>query len=136
MEKNKEVNILTEEDIKPENIKVSITIRIAGDLLDMYKAEADRLGIGYQTLMQMKLKEAIESKSLETRIAALEDVVRPEPKRAKEQTIFYDKVNVNDRVRNPRSAASAAKAESIKGRIVMEKKSGRMMAGKKKHSGR
>lgn len=65
--------VLTDEDLKPENVKVNITIRISGDVLDAYRAEAERLGIGYQTLMHMKLKEAISGgSSLEARIQALE----------------------------------------------------------------
>jgi uncharacterized protein (DUF4415 family) len=64
-------DILTDEDLKPENIKANITIRISGDVLDAYRTEAKRLGIGYQTLMQMKLKEGLE-RQLERRIEALE----------------------------------------------------------------
>ena len=64
-------NILTDEDMKPQNAKWNITIRMSGDLLDAYRAEAARLGIGYQTLMQMKLREAIAN-PLEKRVEAIE----------------------------------------------------------------
>jgi uncharacterized protein (DUF4415 family) len=77
--KSKKINrikdMFTEDDFKPENVKANITIRMPLDLLDLYRAEAKRLGIGYQTLMQMKLRESISSKPLEDRIANLEKVI-------------------------------------------------------------
>ena len=57
--------------MKLENVKANITIRISGDLLNAYRAEAAKLGIGYQTLMQMKLKEGLEH-SLEKRLEIIE----------------------------------------------------------------
>jgi predicted DNA binding CopG/RHH family protein len=72
MKKNREPkSFLNDEDMKPENIKANITIRISGDLLNAYRAEATKLGIGYQTLMQIKLKEGLEH-SLEKRLEKLE----------------------------------------------------------------
>lgn len=72
MKKNKESkSFLSDEDMKLENVKANITIRISGDLLDSYRAEANKLGIGYQTLMQMKLKEGLEH-SLEKRLEIIE----------------------------------------------------------------
>lgn len=71
MKKTKAKNHLTDEDLKPENAKWNITIRLAGDLLDAYRAEAAKLGIGYQTLMQMKLREGIQN-PLEKRVEAIE----------------------------------------------------------------
>ena len=67
--------LLTDEDMKPENVKANITIRMSGDLLDAYRKEAARLGIGYQTLMQIKLREAIAN-PLEKRIEKLEKVIK------------------------------------------------------------
>ncbi|MGE0631425.1 MAG: hypothetical protein AB7H48_12945 [Parachlamydiales bacterium] len=76
MKKNKESkNLLTDEDMKPENIKANITIRISGELLNAYRAEAEKLGIGYQTLMQIKLKEGLE-KSIEKRLEKLERAMK------------------------------------------------------------
>jgi predicted DNA binding CopG/RHH family protein len=76
MKKSKEPkSLLTDKDMKPENIKANITIRISGDLLDAYRAQAAKLGIGYQTLMQMKLKEGLEH-SLEKRLEKLEKAVK------------------------------------------------------------
>lgn len=76
MKKNKEAkSLLTDEDMKPENIKVNITIRVSGELLNTYRAEAEKLGIGYQTLMQIKLKEGLEN-SLEKRLERLEKAMK------------------------------------------------------------
>ena len=63
--------LLNDENMKPENIKANITIRISGDLLDAYRAESAKLGIGYQTLMQIKLREALDN-SLAKRVEAIE----------------------------------------------------------------
>lgn len=67
----KKESILTEEDFRPENVKVRINMFVSEDLLQTYRDEAQRLGIGYQTLMQIKLKEAMDN-SLEKRIEAIE----------------------------------------------------------------
>ena len=64
-------NILSEEDFKSENVKVRINMFVSQDLLETYREAAGKLGIGYQTLMQIKLKEAIDH-SLEKRIEAIE----------------------------------------------------------------
>ena len=44
---------------------------VSGDLLETYRDAAKKLGIGYQTLMQIKLKEAMDH-SLEKRLEAIE----------------------------------------------------------------
>jgi len=76
MKKNKEPKShLTDDDMKPENIKANITIRISGELLNTYRAEAEKLGIGYQTLMQIKLKEGLEN-TLEKRLEKLEKAMK------------------------------------------------------------
>ena len=76
MKKSKDSkSFLTDEDMKPENIKANITIRISGDLLNAYRAEAAKLGIGYQTLMQIKLKEGLEH-SLEKRLEKIEKALK------------------------------------------------------------
>lgn len=71
MRKAKDKNVLTEEDLKLENIRMRISMMMPLDLIDSYKAEAEKLGIGYQTLMQLKLREALGN-PLEKRIEALE----------------------------------------------------------------
>ena len=76
MKKNKEQkSFLTDEDMKPENIKANITIRVSGELLNAYRAEAEKLGIGYQTLMQIKLKEGLGN-SIEKRLEKLEKAMK------------------------------------------------------------
>ena len=67
---------ITNEDMRPENIKVTISIRMPADLLDAYRSRARKMGIGYQTLMQMKLREALESDRLDARVTALEAKLR------------------------------------------------------------
>lgn len=71
MRKTKAKNLLSEEDLKPENVRMRISMMMPLDLIDAYKSEAEKLGIGYQTLMQLKLREAL-SNPLEKRIEALE----------------------------------------------------------------
>ena len=66
---------LSAEDFKPENVKANITIRISADLLGAYRAEAARLGIGYQTLMQLKLREALGN-PLEKRLEKVERALK------------------------------------------------------------
>jgi predicted DNA binding CopG/RHH family protein len=68
--RNKE-DILTDEDFKSENVKIRISMFIPLSLQEAYKSEAAKLGIGYQTLMQMKLKEALDN-SFERRLAEVE----------------------------------------------------------------
>ena len=67
---------ITNEDMRPENIKVTISIRLPADLLDAYRSRARKMGIGYQTLMQMKLREALENDRLDARVTALEAKLR------------------------------------------------------------
>jgi len=76
MKKAKELKShLSDEDMRPENIKANITIRVSGELLNAYRTEAAKLGIGYQTLMQIKLKEGLEH-SLEKRLEKLEKAMK------------------------------------------------------------
>jgi len=90
---------LTAEDLEPKNVKVRISMWMAGDVLDAYKAKALEQGLGYQTLMQQTLRNAIEGgghpvllpahlqeefKALQERVAKLERRLdsRKEKKRA------------------------------------------------------
>jgi predicted DNA binding CopG/RHH family protein len=56
-----EIDDLTADDFRDENVKVRISMFVPVSLQKAYKEEALDLGIGYQTLMQMKLKEALEN---------------------------------------------------------------------------
>jgi len=67
---------LTDDDMRPENIKVTISIRMPADVLDAYRTRAKKLGIGYQTLMQMKLREGLEKDGLDARLSAVEAKLR------------------------------------------------------------
>ncbi len=46
-------------DPKEAKVKVSKTVRLDGDLIQWLVAEAERTGIPYQTLMNAKLREAM-----------------------------------------------------------------------------
>ena len=63
--------MITEDDIKSENAKIRISMFIPISLQDAYKAEAAKLGVGYQTLMQIKLREALDN-PIEDRLARVE----------------------------------------------------------------
>lgn len=63
---------LTEEDLKPENVRIRISMLIPEDLLDAYREEAAKRGIGYQTLMQIKLREGLERSNIESRLSKIE----------------------------------------------------------------
>lgn len=67
---------LTDDDLRPENIKITISMRMPADVLDAYRERAKKLGIGYQTLMQMTLREGLEKERLEARVNALEAKLR------------------------------------------------------------
>lgn len=54
---------INDDDVKPENIRVTISMRIPGDLLNAYRERAERLGVPYQTLMQMKLRDGLANDS-------------------------------------------------------------------------
>ncbi len=76
MKKSKDLKSrLIDEDIRSENVKANITIRISGELLNAYRKEAEKLGIGYQTLMQIKLKEGLEN-SIEKRLEKVEKALK------------------------------------------------------------
>jgi hypothetical protein len=78
-------NLITDDDVKPENVRVTISMRLPGDLLHAYRDRAERLGIPYQTLMQMKLREGLERDSLDARVAALESALRKPPAKKKKR---------------------------------------------------
>ena len=76
MEKKKKRAKLSDEDMKPENISSNITIRMNLDLLNSYKEWGEELGIGYQTLIKMKLTEALKGKNIEERLSLLEAKIK------------------------------------------------------------
>ena len=56
----------------PKTAKVQTSIRIDLEVMEWAQAEASKLGIGYQTYLNMKLKEAMEKPSIEARVEVLE----------------------------------------------------------------
>jgi hypothetical protein len=73
--KRSETDILSEEDFHPDNVKIRISMFIPLSLQDAYRAEAEKLGIGYQTLMQIKLKEGLGKSPIEVRVERLEKAI-------------------------------------------------------------
>jgi uncharacterized protein (DUF4415 family) len=56
--------------------KVRVTMMVDLDVVDAFRAEANKRHIGYQTLMNQKLRESISGEdSLEQRLKALEKIV-------------------------------------------------------------
>lgn len=62
------------EEFHPKNVKVRISIMIDEDILLAFKAAADDRSIGYQTLMNQKLRDCMGDigRSIEDRLSALE----------------------------------------------------------------
>jgi len=58
--------------LNPKTTKVQTSIRIDGDVMMWAQKEADRLGVGYQTFLNMKLRESMEKPDLEARVEAIE----------------------------------------------------------------
>ncbi len=74
--KNKTVK-LPPETWDPRNQKVRISIWIDGDVMGAYRAAAEKRKMGYQTLMNETLREAMPGleKTLADRVAELERAV-------------------------------------------------------------
>ena len=65
-------DILTKEDLKDENITERVNMAISHAIVKEYRKRAKGLGIGYQTLMKIKLKEALDAETLESRLENIE----------------------------------------------------------------
>ncbi len=52
--------------------KVQTSMRLDVEVMEWAQASAEKLGIGYQTFLNMKLKEAMEKPSIEDRVEFLE----------------------------------------------------------------
>ena len=59
----------------PKLAKVQTSIRLDGDIMSWAQTEAHELGLGYQTFINMKLREAMEKPSISDRLEAIEKVV-------------------------------------------------------------
>ena len=55
-------DIISVEDLDPKNVKVKISTFISEDVLHWLRADADRLGVGYQTLLNNRLRECMDGK--------------------------------------------------------------------------
>lgn len=70
----KNADILTDDDLKHENIKIRISMMIRLDLLEEIKKQADDCGKKYQTFLQELLADRFLNKKapLEKRVLKLE----------------------------------------------------------------
>lgn len=68
---------IPEEAFFPRNVKVRVTMMVDGDIVQAFRDAAAKRGIGYQTLMNEKLRESLDGldKTLADRVAVLEQVV-------------------------------------------------------------
>jgi uncharacterized protein (DUF4415 family) len=59
----------------PKTTKVQTSIRLDGDVMAWAQTEAHGLGLGYQTYINMKLRELMEKPSVSERLEAVEKAV-------------------------------------------------------------
>lgn len=57
-------------------VKVSTSIRLDLEVISWFKLEADRQGIGYQTLINSALIQHVKNGSLENRLEAIEKALK------------------------------------------------------------
>ncbi len=58
--------------VDPKTTKIQTSIRLDGDIMMWAQAEAKELGFGYQTFLNMKLREIMEKPSVLERLEAIE----------------------------------------------------------------
>lgn len=58
--------------VDPKTAKVQTSIRMDFEVMEWAQKEAEKLGIGYQTFLNMKLKEMMTKPSIEDRVDLLE----------------------------------------------------------------
>ena len=81
MEKTKfktgKVSKIPQDEFAPKNVKIRISMFVDGDVLEAAKKSAKQRGdIGYQTLINQKLRELfLDEESVEDRLARLEKIV-------------------------------------------------------------
>ena len=56
----------------PKSTKVQTSIRLDYEVMEWAQKEAESLGVGYQTFLNMKLKESMDKPSIEERVELLE----------------------------------------------------------------
>jgi uncharacterized protein (DUF4415 family) len=78
--KNKKITYgkveIPEDAFDPRNVKERITIMIDQDILDAYRAKAQKTGDKYQSLINRTLREALERPELEKRVEKLEQKMK------------------------------------------------------------
>lgn len=78
--KNKKITYgkveIPDDAFDPRNVKERITIMVDQDVLDEYRAKAQKTGDKYQSLINRTLREALEKPELEKRIEKLEQKMR------------------------------------------------------------
>lgn len=78
--KNKKITYgkveIPEDAFDPRNVKERITIMVDQDVLDEYRAKAQKTGDKYQSLINRTLREALEKPELERRIEKLEQKMK------------------------------------------------------------
>lgn len=52
--------------------KVQTSIRLDGDVMTWAQSEASKLGVGYQTFINIKLRESMDQPSISERLEAIE----------------------------------------------------------------
>ena len=67
---------LDADEFDKKHCKVRVTMMVDEDVVDAFRAEAAKRHVGYQTLMNQKLREIIfNDNTLERRLEALEKIV-------------------------------------------------------------
>lgn len=56
-------DILSPDDLDPRNVKVRVTTYLSEDVIKWLKAEATEKGIGYQTLLNDKLRDSMNEQT-------------------------------------------------------------------------
>lgn len=78
--KNKKITYgkveIPENAFDSRNVKERITIMVDQDVLDEYRAKAQKTGDKYQSLINRTLREALEKPELEKRIEKLEQKMK------------------------------------------------------------
>lgn len=65
--------LLSDEDVRPENVKIRVNMFMDLDVVEHFRKLAKDKGLGYQTLINQALREHVSGlKSLERRVEALE----------------------------------------------------------------
>lgn len=59
--------------------KVQTSIRLDGDIMIWAQEQAHHLGVGYQTFLNMKLRESMDSLSINERLEAIEKKLFKKP---------------------------------------------------------